>query len=359
MNSQALVALQLQPGDNLVGTTLDETFLLQRCLGAGTFGEVWLCQIEQGEQRAVKVVPFADDADILGLVKEFENGRRIAETLQGFHVPEFYGASPGRKVGAKPGVAINFLIIVMEYIDGKSVGDLVSKENPLPPFAAVVVIHDMIEVLWQLHENGIVHRDVKGANIIINRAGDAYLTDFGVTRILVEAEREMSGMEHLFPGSQTRAMSMTGTPLFMAPEGCHEIDEGNGMAVYDEKVDIWSLGIVGIQMATGETPNEANGKACLSCAAVQDQIIGAPAPQVSGASLLASGFPRAFHCFLERTLVRDPRCRSSAGDLRALVKGTTLDGLCYDQSMPRQTAEWLSLLAADKRAAGEAGWDGF
>lgn len=135
----------------------------------------------------------------------------------------------------------------MEYLDGITLGDLVKRFGPQPEGRVISILSQVCGSLAEAHGIGLIHRDVKPANIIINRRGGMFdvvkLLDFGLVKA-VDAERE-AGL--------TRAGTLTGTPLYMSPEGIQEPDK------VDVRSDIYSLGAVGHFLLTGLPLFDGNG----------------------------------------------------------------------------------------------------
>jgi serine/threonine protein kinase len=128
----------------------------------------------------------------------------------------------------------------MQLIDGKALNDLALSGNvKVREMVASVVMHDVLVALSRLHAAGVVHRDVKPANILVERSGYCYLCDFGVSLFLDEVP----------PGQE---MDQVGTPLYMAPEMLKTIP-----TKYDAKVDVWSYGVMGFELDLGRTPLQA------------------------------------------------------------------------------------------------------
>eukprot|EP00456_Euglypha_rotunda_P058819 TRINITY_DN4895_c0_g1_i3.p1 TRINITY_DN4895_c0_g1~~TRINITY_DN4895_c0_g1_i3.p1 ORF type:complete len:203 (-),score=15.46 TRINITY_DN4895_c0_g1_i3:14-622(-) len=126
------------------------------------------------------------------------------------------------------------LILLMEYCDGGSLQDLIKRRTePMRESHIAYVLRCTLLALCHLHENKIVHRDIKAANILLTLNGMVKLTDFGISHVLSKAD-----------GSKTR---LAGSPLYMAPEVFKDTRP-------DFKSDIWSLGIMAIEMVDGKPP---------------------------------------------------------------------------------------------------------
>ena len=131
----------------------------------------------------------------------------------------------------------NITYIVMEYVDGGTLKDRLKKA--LPPAEAVDFVLQAAEGLDCAHRNGIVHRDVKPANMLVRKDGHLLLSDFGIAKLL-EATSNL-----------TRVGTGIGTPQYMSPE------QGTGQPV-DRRSDIYSLGIVLFHCLTGHVPYTAD-----------------------------------------------------------------------------------------------------
>ncbi|THH04201.1 hypothetical protein EW145_g5694 [Phellinidium pouzarii] len=127
--------------------------------------------------------------------------------------------------------------IVMEYASGGSVRTLMKacKDGRVAERYVVLVTRELLLALAYLHKAGVIHRDIKAANILITAAGKVMLCDFGVSALLVTA--------------QSKRNTLVGTPYWMAPEVAQPIP------AYDTKADIWSLGITIYEMVTGSPPH--------------------------------------------------------------------------------------------------------
>src|SRR5436189_1679190 len=146
-------------------------------------------------------------------VKRF---RREAEAAAGLEHP---GIVPIHEVGERDGQCY----FSMKFIEGGQLDDVIRHE-PMPPRRAAELIAKVARTVHYAHENGILHRDIKPGNILLDKEGEPHLTDFGLAR-LIETE-----------GTVTRTTEMLGTPSYMAPE------QANGNAEVTAAADIYGLG---------------------------------------------------------------------------------------------------------------------
>lgn len=126
--------------------------------------------------------------------------------------------------------------IVMEYVDGVTLRDIVHTEGPIPTRRAIEIIADACQALNFSHQHGIIHRDVKPANIMISKAGAVKVMDFGIARALADAGN-----------SVTQTAAVIGTAQYLSPE------QARGEKV-DARSDVYSLGCVLYEILTGEPP---------------------------------------------------------------------------------------------------------
>ncbi len=178
------------------------------------------------------------------------------------------------------------LYIAMEYVPGQSLSELLAAQGPLDFERVVDLVSHIAAALDYLHGMGLVHRDVKPANILLTDDGRVKLTDFGIAF----RGRDEPVEEGL----------VLGTPSYMAPEQIlgREITPC---------ADVWSLGVVLFEMVTGERPFDGR-----SVAEIVHRVVHAPTPELPA----ESGHPARLQDLLERALSKDPNRRfASAGEL--------------------------------------------
>src|SRR5690348_1591714 len=210
----------------LVGRSLDQFRIVER-IGAGGMATVFKAyQPNLDRYVAVKVLPAYHARDPIFL-KRFQQEARAVAKLQHANIV------PIHEFGDENGITY----IVMEYVEGGTLKDRLKRSISIGESVEFVI--QAAEGLGCAHGNGIVHRDVKPANMLLRKDGNLLLSDFGIAKIL-------EGTSNL-----TRAGTGIGTPQYMSPE------QGTGQPV-DRRSDIYSLGIVLFHALTGKVPFNAD-----------------------------------------------------------------------------------------------------
>lgn len=178
----------------------ESRFRLTRRLGSGGFGRVWLADDARlGHQVALKAA-HAPDAET---EQRIQREARALAAVRHPHCVHIHDLLPA---DSDPGLAeLEGMVIVMEYVEGSSLGDLVRAQGTLDDVAAARVWAGVAGALDAAHHRGVLHRDVKPGNIVVDPGGLAHLIDFGIARTTGDATLTMAGF-------------VLGTPDFLAPE---------------------------------------------------------------------------------------------------------------------------------------------
>ncbi len=263
-------------------------YSLERELGRGGMGVVYLArEVRLDRPVAIKLLPphHAGDAR---LRERFLREARTAAKLSHPHIIPIFAVD---EVGT-------FVFFVMAYVAGETLTERVRRRGPLPPSEAGRVLREVAWALAYAHSQGLVHRDVKPDNIMLEEAsGRALVADFGIAG-LVRGAAGLDGGE------------VIGTPEFMSPE------QALGERV-DARSDLYALGVVGYFAFSGTLPFEA-GKAT----EVLAKQITEPAPKLAS---VAAGVPRRLAHAIDRCLEKDPLSRPQKGEELAEQLGLALE----------------------------------
>ncbi|MEU8895200.1 Stk1 family PASTA domain-containing Ser/Thr kinase [Nocardia sp. NPDC048505] len=182
--------------------------------------------------------------------------------------------------------------IVMEYVDGDTLRDIVRGKGPLPPRRAMEVVADVCAALDFSHKAGIVHRDMKPANIMINRAGAVKVMDFGIARALADSSNPM-----------TQTAAVIGTAQYLSPE------QARGETV-DARSDVYSVGCVLFEILTGEPPFTGDSPVAVAYQHVRED------PRLP--SHVHPGIPRELDSVILKAMSKNPANRyQTAAEMRA------------------------------------------
>ncbi|KAK1385449.1 MAP3K epsilon protein kinase 1 [Heracleum sosnowskyi] len=204
--------------------TLDNKYMLGDEIGKGAYGRVYKgLDLENGDFVAIKQVSLENIAqeDLNIIMQEID----LLKNLRHKNIVKYLGSSKTK----------SHLHIILEYVENGSLANIIkpTKFGPFPESLVAVYIVQVLEGLVYLHEQGVIHRDIKGANILLTKEGLVKLADFGVATKLTEAD--------------ANTHSVVGTPYWMAPE----VIEMSGVSA---ESDIWSVGCTVIELLTCVPP---------------------------------------------------------------------------------------------------------
>ncbi len=276
----------------MIGYVLGGRYEIQRRLGAGGMSIVYMARCTYlNRQVAVKVLRkrYAEDEEYL------RHFRREAQAAAGLSHPNIVNV---HDVGEEPEESLYY--IVMEYVSGQSLKEIIAREGSLSPQQAVEFTDQILRALQCAHNKGVIHRDIKPDNIIIDEEERVKVTDFGIARapeggtMVAEDSGRIMGSVH-----------------YMAPEQAR----GRGT---NQEVDLYSTGVVLYEMLTGKLPYEADSPMRVALEHVRK-----PAPRASEENpALGEGLDEV----IMRALAKDPGRRYSDADsmrrdLQAVMRG--------------------------------------
>ncbi len=244
---------------------------LRGSLGKGAMGTVYDAWDPGIARRvAIKTIPLPQgDKDAADAYDRFRREAQAAGRLSHSGIVAVYDS------GEAEGVAY----IVMELVEGESLKSLLDREHRLSPSKAVEVMTGLLDALSYSHGRGVIHRDVKPTNIMLTKAGDVKIADFGIARI------ENSEM--------TQVGTIMGSPAYMSPE------QFMGQAV-DARTDVYSSGVVLYQLLTGEKPFQGG------MTAIMHKVLHTDPPRPSEVSVTA---PPALDTVIATAMARRPEDR--------------------------------------------------
>ena len=218
-------AKSLEPGD------MFGDYTVEKLLGKGGMGAVYLVRAPGGERYAVKVMSPEMVKKGSDYRKRFAREAEFAMNIRHKNLISVYD------VGEDPETGLCY--IIMDYVPGGSVADRLEQGGPLPMAEAVSIAAQVALALEVAHRHGVIHRDIKPDNIMFDADGTPKLADLGVAKFTDEAHRT----------TVTTTGMIIGTPAYMAPEQMMDSHH------VDARADIYALGVVLYEMLTGKRPN--------------------------------------------------------------------------------------------------------
>ncbi len=257
------------------GEILDGRYEVVRLLGRGGMGSVYLGRhIKLGKRVAVKFL-HARYATSPDLVKRFEREARAASLIAHSNIVDVLDV--GVSKSGDP-------YMVMEYLEGESLAELLDRKGPIDLSAACGVLEPVLLALTATHDQGIIHRDLKPDNVfLLHEKGKppvVKLIDFGISKFVGDRQRS----------AVTQTGAMIGTPAYMSPE------QVLGDKDIDCRADLYAVGVITYEMLTGKRPFEGH---------VANVLVGAPTPPND----VFPDFPEEADPLVMRLLSRDPADR--------------------------------------------------
>jgi serine/threonine-protein kinase len=272
----------------MIGKLFDDRYRLERKIGSGGMADVYLAVDESlGRQVAIKILSdrYASDP---GFVERF---RREASAAAGLNHPNIVAVYDR-------GEAEGTYYIAMEYLDGPTLKDEITRRAPLPEAEAIAFATQALDALDFAHRRGVIHRDVKPHNMVMTEDGRLKVTDFGIAR---------AGNTQ----QMTEVGSIVGTAQYLSPE------QARGHAVGPQS-DLYSMGIVLYEMLTGELPFTGGSAVEIAMKQVSDT----PPPLHEQNRLVSPAMEQVvMRALAKDPALRYPSARAMADELRRVGRG--------------------------------------
>ena len=297
--------------DTLIDTLFDGRYRIIRRLGAGGMANVYLAEDQElGRNVAIKILNERHAGDEQ-FVERFRREAKNAASLSHPNIVSIYDR----------GEAEGTYYIAMEHLDGRNLKELIVARGPAPVRIAIEYTKQILSALRFAHRNGIVHRDIKPHNVLVDRDGRLKVTDFGIAR---------AGASQM-----TEAGSIVGTAQYLSPE------QARGTAV-DQRSDLYSVGIVLYELLTGTVPYTGDSPVEIAMKHLSAKL---PLPSEKRPDL-----PHDLDLVVARALAKDSDDRfADADEFEA-----ELDRIARGLGVTQHTAEAATAIIASPTAAATA-----
>ena len=291
--------------DTLIDTLFDGRYRIIRRLGAGGMANVYLAEDQElGRRVAIKILNERHAADDQ-FVERFRREAKHAAALSHPNIVSIYDR----------GEAEGTYYIAMEHLDGRNLKELIVARGPAPVHLAIDYTRQILGALRFAHRHGIVHRDIKPHNVLVDGDGRLKVTDFGIARAGAASQ-------------MTEAGSIVGTAHYLSPE------QAKGASV-DQRSDVYSVGIVLYELLTGTVPFSGDSPVEI---AMKHLSAKPPLP-----SSRRTGIPPDLDLVVMRALAKDPEDRYASAeemdaDLERVARGTAVSGQTADAATAIITA---------------------
>jgi tetratricopeptide (TPR) repeat protein/TolB-like protein len=261
------------PGARLEpGTFIGQRYQIEAMLGEGGMGMVYRAHDRELNRKVALKVIRPELASHPEILERFKREILLASKVTHRNVVRLHDL----------GEAGDLRFLSMSYIEGENLKALLEREGPLSPERGVPIVRGIAEALQAAHEAGVVHRDLKPHNVLLDRDGQPYVGDFGISR-------SMTG-----DGTMTETGAILGTVDYMSPE------QARG-DIPDQRSDIYSLGVMMFEMFTGTLPFRAANPLSVMVKRVHEDV---PSP-----TQVRPGLPAWLNAIMLRALARDPKVR--------------------------------------------------
>lgn len=295
----------------MIGTTLDDRYAILRLIGKGGMGAVYEARNTRTNRRvAIKVIQGQMDA---AHIARFQREASVVGAVDSQHITLVYDTGVDRNT--------NLPYIAMEMLDGEDVDEMVDRLGPLPVDLALRIAYQACLGLEAAHKIGIVHRDIKGANLFLHKreGGERVvkILDFGIAK--------STGTEVPHAGL-TQTGTVLGSPLYMSPE------QAKGGHI-DARSDLWSLGITLYEMLCGSQP-------LVHIQQLGELIIAICTAPVPSLQTRAPHLPPQVVELVHRALQIDPAHRyQSAAEMAQTIRAFLPHGTTVDESMVQSAGQ--------------------
>jgi tetratricopeptide (TPR) repeat protein len=301
------------------GLQIGRRYRIRRLLGVGGMGAVYRARDEELERDVALKLIRADIADNPAALERFKREIHLSSRVTHRNVLRVYD------LGESEGVRF----LTMQFVEGEDLATLLRREGRLPIERLTRIFRQILEGLQAAHEQGVVHRDLKPQNVMVDAADNVYVTDFGLAKSV-----DQSGM--------TQTGAIVGTPAYMSPE------QVKGATV-DHRSDIYSAGVLLYEMATGTLPFV--GASAYEVMAQRLQRAPRPAAEIN------PDLPQYLRRVLERCMAVDLTARYlSVGEVLRDVESGRFHTTLRFEAIRRRWLKPVAVAAAVALLLGGAVW---